>query len=174
MSKKSRDQRQVFLKERVLNQQQAKEGELPLIVVLDGLKPDFNIGKIFRSAEYFGVRQIHIIGTPYFDPRPSMGTFRKVKCHFHLNFNDCHTQLQQEGYELVVFDPSADMELGKLRWPKKTAIVVGHEEYGLSFDWKNREGVTPVKIPGLGVTQSLNVSVACSIGIFAYCSDQSH
>ena len=46
------------------------------ILVLDGLKPDFNIGKIFRSADAFGAREIHLIGVRSFDPEPAKGSVR--------------------------------------------------------------------------------------------------
>jgi tRNA G18 (ribose-2'-O)-methylase SpoU len=46
----------------------AHPGAHEFVVVLDGLKPGFNIGKIFRSADAFGAFEVHVIGTSFFDP----------------------------------------------------------------------------------------------------------
>ncbi|HFQ90627.1 MAG TPA: hypothetical protein ENK27_11190, partial [Desulfobulbus sp.] len=43
------------------NMVSARPGIHSCILVLDGLKPDFNIGKIFRSADAFGAREIHLV-----------------------------------------------------------------------------------------------------------------
>ena len=60
----------------------ARPGIHPFVVVLDGLKPGYNIGKIFRSAEAFGAAAIHLVGIGPFDPAPAKGSFRKVPARF--------------------------------------------------------------------------------------------
>jgi tRNA G18 (ribose-2'-O)-methylase SpoU len=56
----------------------ADPGVHEFVVVLDGLKAGFNIGKIFRSADAFGAFEVHVIGTSFFDPAPAKGSFKYV------------------------------------------------------------------------------------------------
>ncbi len=56
----------------------AERGIHDCIMVLDGLNPSHNIGKIFRSAEVFGVREVHVINTPIFNTAPGKGAFKRV------------------------------------------------------------------------------------------------
>ena len=83
----------------------AEPGPKEVVIVLDGLKPNFNIGKIFRSADAFGIRKIHLIGIDYFDPAPAKGALRWVPAVFDDSFAPCSTTLREEGYELFVFTP---------------------------------------------------------------------
>ncbi len=39
----------------------AKPGIHEMIIVLDHLKPSYNVGKIFRSADAFGVRRVDLV-----------------------------------------------------------------------------------------------------------------
>ena len=67
------------------------------VLVLDRLKPTFNVGKIFRSAETFGCREIHLIDIDFFDPAPAMGAFRWVPAVFHKRFMTCYADLLEAG-----------------------------------------------------------------------------
>ena len=66
--------RMAFEKQRRRNVM-AKPGCHDFIIVCDGLKSDFNIGKIFRSAEAFGAQAVHLVGIDCFNPYPARGTF---------------------------------------------------------------------------------------------------
>jgi tRNA G18 (ribose-2'-O)-methylase SpoU len=58
--------------------------------------------------------------------------------------------------------------LGTFEFPTKTALVVGHEEYGLSFDPNLYPDIRRLKIAQFGKVQSLNVSIAASLACFEY------
>ena len=110
----------------------AEPGAHRFIVVLDHLKPAFNIGKTIRSADAFGAREIHLIGIDFFDPAPAMGSFKWVPARFHDNFADCFKDLSARGYTLFTLEPGDGEKLTTARLPVRSAFVVGHEEYGLS------------------------------------------
>ena len=46
----------------------AKPGAHQFVLVLDQLKPGFNVGKIFRSAEAFGAGAVHLVDIGPFRP----------------------------------------------------------------------------------------------------------
>ncbi len=146
----------------------AEPGHHAFAIVLDHLKPAFNIGKIFRSADAFGAREVHLVGIDFFDPSPSMGSFKWVPARFFDEFSDSHEDLSRREYALYALDPAGRLPLPDIRLPKKSAFIFGHEEYGHSFDRSAFPSVTPVMIPQLGKVESLNVSVAASIVMYEY------
>jgi len=146
----------------------AKSGLHNCILVLDGLKPDFNIGKIFRTADAFGVREIYLIGVHAFDPDPAKGSVRWVKYQVFEQFIECFQVLQNKGYTVITLEPGCSDLLGRVEFPAKTAFVFGHEEFGLSFDRQDFPDIASLSIPQWGHVQSLNVSVAASIVSYEY------
>ncbi len=146
----------------------ATPGLHPFIVVLDHLKPRFNIGKIFRSADAFGASEVHLIGIDFFDPAPGMGSFKWVPATFFDNFDACYAHLQERQYNLFMLDPSAKNSLINTALPARSAFVFGHEEYGFSFAPENYPLLSPVAVPQFGKVQSLNVSVAASLVMYEY------
>jgi tRNA G18 (ribose-2'-O)-methylase SpoU len=156
-----------FLKHRRLNQM-APHGPRGFIVVLDHLKPNFNIGKIFRSADGFGAREIHLVGIDFFDPAPAMGAFKWVPARFHPDFDSCNRAIGAAGYTLFTLEPERGRPLTDVRLPARSAFIFGHEEYGLSFDPRTYPHLEPLTIPQCGRTESLNVSVAASVVMYEY------
>jgi tRNA G18 (ribose-2'-O)-methylase SpoU len=156
-----------FLKQR-FQAAQAVPGCHEFILVLDCLKPDFNVGKIFRTAETFGVKEVMLSGIEWFDPGPGVGSFKKVPSRFFKRFEDCKAELLKEGYTIYALAPGSGEALGKVAFPIKSALVLGNEGVGLSFDSMDTAGVTPLRIAQYGQSQSLNVSVAASIAAYEY------
>lgn len=146
----------------------AEPGPRELIIVLDGLKPNFNIGKIFRSGYAFGIRRIHLIGIEFFDPAPAKGAFRYVPALFDDHFEITQKTLVEEGYEIFVFTSEGGESLDKCRLPEKSAFVFGHEEFGFSFPLQEYPDLHQICIQQSGKLDSLNVSVAASIAMYEY------
>ena len=146
----------------------ATPGRHKCIVVLDGLKPTFNIGKIFRSAETFGCQEVHLIGTDFFDPAPARGAFKWVPATFHSRFITCYAELLDRGYTPFILEPGQGDPVMEVALPEKSAFVFGHEEFGISFEPDLFPEVQRLTIPQYGRSQSLNVSVAASIILYEY------
>lgn len=146
----------------------AQPGPRSLVVVLDHLKPSFNIGKIFRSAHAFGVREIHLIGIDWFDPAPAKGAFKRVPARFFDDFEQSRALLAAHDYRIHLLDPDAEQPLACCSLPRRSAFVVGHEEFGLSFDATLYPDLARVRIAQVGPVESLNVSVAASIAMYEF------
>ena len=157
-----------YEKERLKNKLLATHGEHDFVLVLDNLKSGFNVPKLFRSAEAFGAHEVHLIDIGFFDPAPAKGAFRKVPAKFHDDFDSCYKELKQEGYEIFALDFDTDKILSDIKFPAKSAFILGNEERGLSIDLNNYPDIQKIKIPQHGNVQSLNVSIAGSIVMYEY------
>ena len=146
----------------------AKPGEHQFVLILDQLKPSFNVGKIFRSGEAFGAAAVHLVNVAEFDPAPAKGSFRKVPAVFHETFAECHAVLSEQGYTFFVLNPESATSLCVTAMPEKSAFILGHEEFGFSFDAQDYPEIQNVTIPQFGSVQSLNVSIAASVVMYEY------
>lgn len=157
-----------YLRARRRNMVDARPGPHDCVMVLDGLKPTFNIGKIFRSADALGAREIHLVGIDHFDPVPAKGSVRWVPFFLHDEFSGCYKVLTEQGYEFFALDPGGDSRLDESCLPRKSAFILGHEEFGFSFDFAEFSAINKILIPQWGHVQSLNVSVAAAIVLYEY------
>ena len=146
----------------------ALPGRHRFIVVLDHLKPRYNIGKIFRSADAFGACEVHLVGIDFFDPAPAMGSFKWVPAKFFDDMDTCIRQLIEREYHLFLLDPQSKSGLTETTFSKRSAFIFGHEEYGFSFDPSAYPNLSKISIPQYGKVQSLNVSVAASLTMYEY------
>jgi len=167
MNRYERNLRARYRKERQRNVL-ARPGEHDFVIVLDHLKPGYNVAKIFRSAEAMGAAGVWLVNIGVFDPAPAKGSFRKVPARFFDNFSDCHAALREEGFQIYLLTPDAETHLPQCQLARKSAFIFGHEEIGCSFNPAEYPNLIPLKIPQFGTVQSLNVSVAASISMYEY------
>jgi tRNA G18 (ribose-2'-O)-methylase SpoU len=146
----------------------AQPGEQAFIIVLDHLKAGFNVPKIFRSAQAFGAREVHLIDIGPFDPAPAKGAFKAVPARFFDDFDASYRLLRERGYRLFTLEPCSGVPLCECALPEKSAFVLGHEEQGLSFVRTDYPDICSLTIPQSGRVESLNVSVAASIVMYEY------
>lgn len=146
----------------------AKPGIHECIIVLDHLKPTYNIGKIFRSSDAFGAKEIHLVGIDFFDPAPGMGAFKWVPAVFHNTFFSSYTDIMNKDYTPFLLEPGKGSSITETILPEKSAFIFGHEEFGISFEPDLFPGIKRLTIPQFGKSQSLNVSVAASIILYEY------
>jgi tRNA G18 (ribose-2'-O)-methylase SpoU len=146
----------------------AKPGINQFILVLDHMKAGFNVAKIFRSAEAFGASEVHLINIGPFDPAPGKGAFKKVPAKFYERFEQSYQDLVKREYEIVMLNGGCDRLSTESKLGKKTAFVLGHEEWGHSFDVSEFPDVRCLAIPQFGQVESLNVAIAASIMMYEY------
>lgn len=142
-----------------------------LTVVLEDLYQTQNTSAVLRTADCFGVQNIHVIENKnvfQLNPDVVRGASNWVTVTKHngktMNTPEALQQLRKEGYRIVVATPhDHDVDLEKFDLEKgKAALVFGCERPGLS-EWAMREADEYMKIPMAGFTESLNVSVAVAI-----------
>lgn len=146
----------------------AKPGPHPFVLVLDHMKAGFNVAKIFRSAEVFGASEVHLIDIGPFDPAPGKGGFKKVPARFFSSFSESYEDLRQRGYSIFMLAAGSEASLMSTSLPDKSAFVLGHEEWGHSFEAAAFADIRTLSIPQFGEIESLNVAVAASVTMYEY------
>ena len=142
-----------------------------LTVVLEDLYQTQNTSAVVRTADCFGIQNVHVIENKHvFDVNPDVvrGASNWVSVIRHngaaMNTPEALRKLRREGYRIVVATPhDHDVDLESFDMGKgKTAIVFGCERPGLT-EWAMNEADEYMKIPMVGFTESLNVSVAVAV-----------
>ncbi len=147
-------------------------GPYPLVLVLDGLKASYNVGKIIRSANALGLREVFLVGIPAWDPVLARGALKATRTRSFAAMADAVEALRTEGYALFALHPRGAVRFGEISFPEKTAFLVGHEEFGLRVDLAAHPEITLIQVPQVGIVESLNVAVAASIAAYDYLRDR--
>ena len=141
----------------------------PLIVVAESLEKPGNLGAILRSADGAGVDALVATDpvTDVFNPnaiRASLGTIFAVPVAVATT-GATLAWLRSSGVAIVVarVDGSVLYSECNLRGP--LAIVLGSEARGLADAW-NGPDIKAVRLPMLGMADSLNVSAAAAILLY--------
>jgi TrmH family RNA methyltransferase len=140
----------------------------PLLVVVEGLEKPGNLGAILRSADGAGADGVIAVGgTDVFNPnvvRASIGTVFSVPVAT-ASVGDTRTWLDDQEIRIVAAIVDAEQVHTDADLTGPLAIVLGSEALGLSPVWR-RAGIVPVRLPMLGVADSLNASVAAAVLLY--------
>jgi 23S rRNA (guanosine2251-2'-O)-methyltransferase len=147
-----------------------EKGETPLIMILDGITDVRNFGAIARTAECCGVHAIVVPkkGAAQVNPdavKTSAGALYKIPVCRHDSLLQVLRFLKDSGLQIVSCTEKTDDLIYKPDFTAPTAIIMGAEDEGITFDLiRNSDYLT--KIPMAGGIASLNVSV--SAGVILY------
>lgn len=125
-----------------------------------------NTSAVMRSCEVFGIQQLHVVEEKYgksIDKEIAMGAQKWVDVHRYENISDCVAKLKNQGYKIIATTPHHnDCLLGDFDISQKSALFFGTERNGLSQEVIDQaDGF--LKIPMVGFTESLNISVSAAI-----------
>tara|TARA_B100001142_G_scaffold323765_1_gene374356 strand:- start:1103 stop:1795 length:693 start_codon:yes stop_codon:yes gene_type:complete len=159
------DQRNILFEEKI------EERTKYITVVLEDIFQARNISASIRSADCFGIQDVHIIENDnYFnhDSEVSMGAEKWVSLirHNKRRNNSLETinKLKSEGYQIIATTPhDTDYDLFDLDVSEnKLALFFGSEVKGCSIDTLALAD-KKIKIPMYGFTESFNISVSVSL-----------
>ena len=147
-----------------------ENGETPLILILDRITDIRNIGAIARSAECTGV---HAIVVPAQNSarinadavKSSAGAILRVPIVRSFNLKDSIKFLKDSGLQIYAASEKASAIYDEVDYTTPSAVIMGSEEDGVSGEYIKLCDET-VKIPMIGETASLNVSVAAGVMLF--------
>ncbi len=125
-----------------------------------------NTSAVMRSCEVFGVQELNVIEQRFgkrIDKQIAMGAQKWVDIIRHQDSLSCMDSLREKGYQIIATTPHNDSTfLEDFDISKRSAIFFGTEKEGLSAEViQNADGF--LKIPMVGFTESLNISVSAAI-----------
>jgi 23S rRNA (guanosine2251-2'-O)-methyltransferase len=147
-------------------------GRPPLLVAMDGVTDPRNLGAVVRSAAAFDahgvvVPQRRAVGMTASAWRTSAGAAARLRVARAVNLSRTLADYQKAGLQTVGLAGDGDVELQDYDgFADAVALVVGAEGTGLSRLVREHCDVV-VRIPIDRATESLNVSVAAGIALYA-------
>ena len=141
----------------------------PLVVVIEGVEKPGNLGAVLRSADGAGADAVIASDprTDLFNPnaiRASLGAIFAVPVAAGTGAV-VRAMLAARGISVITARVDAEALYSDVDLRGPVAIVLGSEAYGLTDGWSGA-GVLPVRLPMLGVADSLNVSIAAGVLLY--------
>lgn len=150
------------------------------------LRSAYNVGALLRTAEVFAVEQVYFAGfTPYpvepgdtRDPelqerltkrigKTALGTEHTMRFAHAPDVHALLRELDHSGYRVTGLEMHPDsVDLRDYEPPRKTALLLGEEVKGISAELLAQCSAV-VQVPMYGLKDSLNVSVATGIALYA-------
>ena len=166
--------------------------KLPLVVVLDNVRSQHNVGAVFRTADAFLLEGLYLCGiTPKPDTlstnndlhKTALGAEQTVSWQAFAETMEAVKTLQARGYKVyaveqahhsITLEQAAEevknAQLSTLNALPPTlngiAIVLGHEVFGVAQEVVDACNGC-IEIPQYGTKHSLNVSVTAGIVMYA-------
>jgi tRNA (guanosine-2'-O-)-methyltransferase len=125
-----------------------------------------NTSAVMRSCEVFGIQELNVIEQRYgksIDKEIAMGAQKWVDINAFDSISGCVDTLKAKGYQIIATTPhEKDCLLEDFDISKPSALFFGTERDGLSEEiLQKADGF--LKIPMVGFTESLNISVSAAI-----------
>lgn len=125
-----------------------------------------NTSAVIRSCDVFGIQEVSIVeeqNSKRIDREIAMGAQKWVDLNRYHTVKSCINNLKQQGYQIVATTPhKIDCNLDDFDVTKKSCFFFGRETEGLSKEVLNSADCF-LKIPMVGFTESLNISVSAAI-----------
>lgn len=143
--------------------------ELPFLLVAESIEKPGNLGTMLRSADATGVDGLILCDrrTDLFNPnvvRASTGTCFSVDVA-EADAEHSLDWLREKGVKILAATPHTENDYTDVDLTQPVAVAVGAEQYGLSDTWMEKADLK-VKIPMLGMADSLNVATAATILLY--------
>ena len=140
-----------------------------LVIVTESIEKPGNLGTILRSADAAKVSAVIVCDrtTDIHNPnvvRASTGTMFSVPI-VEATSDEALAWLKERGFKILAATPHAEKLHFEVDLTGNVAIALGAEQYGLTQKWMDGAELR-VRIPMLGLADSLNVSAAATILVY--------
>lgn len=147
-----------------------EQGKTPLIILLDGVTDIRNFGAIARSAECMGAHAILVAhkgaaAINEISMKTSAGALSRIPVCKFKSLADCLKILKNYGLTISASALQGSSDLHEVDLTLPSAIIIGAEDTGISAVSIKGANVL-FKIPQIGHSDSLNVSVATGIILY--------
>ena len=183
-----------------MNIDQYKESDkLPLVVVLDNVRSQHNVGAVFRTADAMRIERVILCGICCCPPnaeihKTALGAEESVEWQYYKNTLDAVHALQAEGYTVFAVEQAHDSvtleDVAESLSAERSvlcqrsglsgeaglhgiAVVLGHEVFGVQQEVVD-SCTQCIEIPQYGTKHSMNVSVTAGIVMYRLASSLRH
>lgn len=159
---------------RIDNQAFQSSPKLPIVVVLDNIRSQHNIGSVFRTADAFRLSGIALCGITAVPPqteihKAALGATETVSWSYFDNTVDAVLDLKSHGFLIIAIEQTHEsiplLEYNLVGIDTKIALVLGHEVFGISDNVLELCDLA-IEVPMFGTKHSLNISVCAGIVIW--------
>ena len=149
-----------------------------LSIVLEDVHDPHNVSAVLRSCDATGVFDVHLVydvdEPPQLSTGVAAGTLRWLSTTHHPTITACYETLRSQGrtiYATALAGKTRNLYEADLAGP--CAIVFGNESRGLSRTAIEMADAS-IRIPMMGMAESLNISVACAVMLFEAMRQRQH
>jgi tRNA G18 (ribose-2'-O)-methylase SpoU len=146
--------------------------KLPVYVVLNSIRSNYNVGAIFRTSDGAMIEKLYLCGYTPCPPKKevmktALGSTESVKWEYVKDAKSVISEMKNKGIKVVALElTDASIPYHQILQPDfPICLIVGNEITGVSQELLDLCDVS-IEIPQYGIKQSLNVAVAYGIAIF--------
>jgi tRNA G18 (ribose-2'-O)-methylase SpoU len=163
-----------------MNVEQYRQADkLPLVVVLDNIRSQHNVGAVFRTADAMRIERVVLCGICCCPPnaeihKTALGAEESVEWNYYENTLEAVHDLQAQGYTVYAVEQAHDsVTLEEIAFSiqhsafscPKIAVILGHEVFGVQQEVVDQCSQC-IEIPQYGTKHSMNVSVTAGIVMY--------
>lgn len=163
-----------------MNVEQYREADkLPIVVVLDNVRSQHNVGAVFRTADAMRIERVVLCGICCCPPnqeihKTALGAEESVEWQYYKDTQEAVRTLQAEGYTVYAVEQAHDSvtleqvaeQMVNGKWTNgKLAVIFGHEVFGVQQEVIDLCSQC-IEIPQYGTKHSMNVSVTAGIVMY--------
>ncbi len=141
-----------------------------LTVIMENVHKPQNMAAIARTCDAVGIPELHVVQNTrrrsFMNAKSAGGCKRWIKITSHKSIDAAYHSLRKKGFQILAAHFSEDAaQFREIDYTIPTAVVVGSELNGMS-EYAAARADKCIVIPMMGMSQSLNVSVATALILF--------
>jgi tRNA G18 (ribose-2'-O)-methylase SpoU len=149
-----------------------KVNKLPVYVVIDSIRSNYNVGSIFRTSDGAMIEKLFLCGYTPHPPKKeilktALGATESVSWEYVKDAKEIIKKMRSDGIKVCALELT-DKSFSYYDLKKDTfplCVLIGNEITGVSQDLLDLCDFS-IEIPQYGIKQSLNVAVAYGVTIF--------
>ena len=149
--------------------------KIPLIVVLDNIRSQNNIGSVFRTSDAFLIQEILLCGITATPPhkdihKTALGSTDSVDWQYFKTTDEAIIYLKEKNYTIIAIEQVKNSKMLNdfiIDKTKKYAVIFGHEVKGVAQNIVNQSDFY-LEIPQEGTKHSLNISVSVGVVLWEF------